>query len=318
MAKAQESVKSSTPASESPQYSTRFIFARLLILQYLTQYVSICIMNIPYTDYQMHIDIIKATELATWLLSRGTSSITTHEIASLLGVPKNQVPQRLAPLKRRGEIVQLAKGLWAPVPPEYLTWGAPPAIDVIDALMRYVSVHYYVGWLSAAELHGASHHAPQVFQVAVSRAIRQRKIGRSNFCFFFRDHIHLATTVNMESKNGAVPVSSRETTMLDIVSDIECIGGIDNAANIIIELCEASAPDFAVINELSSHYPMSAIRRLGFLLEHFTDTSELELLRTISENSNTTVSLLDPQSDNIGSIDKHWRLKINKEVSPDI
>ena len=275
-------------------------------------------MNILATNNQNHIDRVKATELAAWLLSRGISSITTDEIASLLVVPNNQVPQRLAPLKKRSEIVQLTNGLWAPVPPEYLTWGAPPAIDVIDALMRYIRVDYYVGWLSAAELHGASHHAPQVFQVAVSRATRPKRIGRSDFYFFYRDHIHLATTVNMESKNGTVPVSSRETTMLDTVSDIGCVGGIDNAANIIIELCEASAPDFVAINKLSDIYPMSAIRRLGFLMENFTDISELEQLRMISENSNTAISLLDPQSDNTGSIDKHWRLKINKEVSPDI
>ncbi|MDR0221390.1 MAG: type IV toxin-antitoxin system AbiEi family antitoxin, partial [Lachnospiraceae bacterium] len=194
-------------------------------------------MNNTKPGFQQNNERIKAAELARWLLSRGVSSVTTADIAALLAVPMNQVPQRLAPLKKRGEIVLLAHGLWAPVPPEYLTWGAPPAMDVVDALMRHFALDYYVGWLSAAALHGASHHAPQVFQVAVSRAVRAKTIGRSEFRFFQRSHVRLVAIDEMESRNGAVRVSNRETTMLDIASDIGYVGGIDNAANLITEMC---------------------------------------------------------------------------------
>ena len=275
-------------------------------------------MNIAETNHNTQSKRIKATELALWLLSRGISSITTDEIAALLAVPKNQVPQRLMPLKKRGEIVSLARGLWVPVPPEFITWGAPQAFDIIDALMSYLNVDYYVGWLSASVLYGASHHAPQVFQVATSRAIRTKKIGRSVIHFYSRDHIHMVEIVKKESRNGVVLVSSRETTMLDIASDIEYVGGIDNVANLIIELCEASEPDIDVINTLSKHYPVSAVRRLGFLMERFTDVQGLEQLKSNSDMRNTTASLLDPQSVNIGIVDKRWSLKINREVSPDL
>ena len=275
-------------------------------------------MNNIQIDSQTHSSRIKASEFANWLLSRGISSITTDEAAALLGVPKNHVSQRLAPLRKRGEIVLLAYGLWAPVPPEYLTWGAPPAIDIIDALMRHLCLNYYVGWLSAAELLGASHHAPQVFQVAVSRSARAKKIGRSRLLFYHRDHIHIANLIMAESKNGVVPISGKETTLLDIASDISYVGGIDNATNLIIELCEKSNPDIEVISALSLHYPASAVRRLGFLMESFTDIPELERLKTLSDSRGPSVSLLDPQSENTGSINNAWRLKINREVSPDI
>jgi predicted transcriptional regulator of viral defense system len=290
----------------------------VFILQFQIQYDIICIMNDSIFYHSNDTNRIKATELAKWLQSRGVSSITTDEVASLLVIPKNQVPQRLAPLKKRGEIVMLAKGLWAPVPPEYLTWGAPPALDIIDALMRYYKVDYYVGWLSAAELLGASHHAPQVFQVAVSRAIREKQIGRSRILFYHRGHIHNIALVKKEQKSGNVPISSKETTMLDIACDVEHVGGIDNAANLIIELCEASSPDLDVINSLSKFYPASALRRLGFLMERFTDVIDLRQLSKISSVRTTAVSLLDPQSDNTGFVDKVWRLKINREVNPDI
>jgi predicted transcriptional regulator of viral defense system len=215
-------------------------------------------------------------------------------------------------------MVSLASGLWAPVPSEYLTWGAPPAIDIIDSMMRYMKIDYYIGWLSAAALHGASHHAPQAFQVAVSRAIRARSIGRSNLLFYRRDNVGFAATVQSETRSGTVSVSSRETTMLDIAADIGLVGGIDNAANLIIELCESHIPDFDVIDKLSERYPASAVRRLGYLMSRFTDIAEVERLKAACAGRKAAVSLLDPQSANTGNIDKHWRLKINREVDPDV
>jgi len=261
---------------------------------------------------------IKASNLAVWLLSQGISSITTDEIATLLCIPKNQVPQRLASQQKKGTIILLAKGLWAPVPPEYLTWGAPPAIDIIEPIMRHSSTDYYVGWLSAAALYGASHNAPQVFQVAVSRAHRAKIIGRSRFQFYHREHITNVAIKKFESKNGIIPVSSRETTILDIANDIGIVGGIDNVANLIIELCEIT-PDLKVLSNIEKYYPTSAIRRLGFIIEQFATMPELvKLLKTVCEERDTSISLLDPLTKNTGYISKTWGLKINREVNPDV
>lgn len=275
-------------------------------------------MNSAAICNQSQYERVKAPELASWLLSRGISSITTDEAAALLGIPKNQVSQRLAAPKKRREMVLLVNGLWAPVPPEYKTWGAPPAIDIVDALMRHLNTTYYVGWLSAAAYLGASHHAPQIFQVAVSHGRRTRILGRSKLQFYQRDHIHLAATTKIESKNGSVPISNREMTLLDIADGIAFVGGIDNAANLIIELCEASAPNLEELASLAMHYPSSTVRRLGFFMEYFTNIPVPEQLKAISDDRKTSVSLLDPQSAAIGIIDKYWQLKINREVNPDI
>jgi predicted transcriptional regulator of viral defense system len=275
-------------------------------------------MNIYVGSQRNNTNRVKASESVNWLLAHGISSITTHDLASLLGVPKNHVPQRMAALKQRGEIISPAQGLWMPVPPEFMTWGAPPAIDVIDALMRHLNVDYYIGWLSAAELLGASHHAPQVFQVATSRAIRARTAGRSRFQFYHREHISQVSLIHTETKSGMVPVSSRETTLLDIANDIGIVGGIDNAANLVIELCEVSEPDVEVIAALAVHYPVTAARRLGYLMENFTEFSGLAPLKKASARRNTTSSLLDPQLEPGGTINTEWYIKINRQVSPDV
>ena len=261
---------------------------------------------------------IKAAEVSKWLLARGIASITTDELAAFLGVPKSHVPQRMVSLRRKNEIVSLTPGLWIPIPSEYMTWGAPPAIDIIDALMKHLSTDYYIGWLSAAEIHGASHHAPQVFQVAVSRSLRPKTLGRTKLQFFHREHIKRASLTMVESRSGTVPVSDRETTMLDIANDIRIVGGINNSANLIIELCEAGNPDIEAIIEIAAHYPTTAVRRLGFLLELFTNTSGLDKLAKYCMNRKTATSVLDPQAQPSGSISTRWNIKLNREVSPDV
>ncbi len=261
---------------------------------------------------------IKASASSKWLLAHGISAITTADLAALLGIPINHIPQRMAALKSRNEIVTPTQGLWIPVPPEYQTWGAPPAIEIIDAMMSHLKADYYIGWLSAAELLGASHHAPQVFQVATSKAVRTRIVGRSRFLFFIRNHIKHVSLTNIETKSGSVPLSSRETTLLDICSDIGIVGGIDNAANLIIELCELSEIDMDTLITISENYPITTTRRLGFLLEKFTDTSDLSQLHAACEKRNAALSILDPYGCLTGYQDTRWRIKINKEVSPDV
>ena len=264
------------------------------------------------------VEYIKASNVAKWLLARGISSITTDELADILGVSKTHVPQRMMPLRKRGEIISPANGLWIPIPPEYMTWGAPPAIDFVDTLMRHLKTDYYVGWLSASEIHGASHHAPQVFQVATSRSLRSKSVGRSRFKFYHREHIKLVSLIEIESKNGMIPISSKETTLLDIANDISIVGGVDNAANLIIEMCEYGGPDIETLAKLSELYPTTAVRRLGFLMESFTITPRLEKLSELCKRRKTSVSILDPQLPPTGELNTEWNIRINREVSPDV
>ena len=274
-------------------------------------------MNILNTA-EDRIERIHASDMANYLLSHGISSITTNEIAALLGIPANQVPQRMQALKRKGLIVAPAKGLWMPVPPEYMTWEAPPAIDMIDSLMKHLGAKYYVGWLSAATYLGASHHAPQVFQVAVSRSIRNRILGRSDIRFFHRSNIDNISTVLIESRSGMVPISSREATLFDIADGVSIAGGLDNVANLVIELCEAGKPSMSSIIGLSQYYPASSLRRLGWLLENFTDTGDVNLLKEAASNREAAASLLDPLSGRSGILDAGWSLKLNSVVEPDV
>lgn len=259
----------------------------------------------------------KAAELADWALARGISSMTTGDISELLGIPEGQVRTRLHQPRRKGLWVSPASGLWIPVPPEYRTWGAPEGIEIVDTLMRHLGTEYYVGWLSAAAIHGASHHAPQRFQVAASRAIRNRAVGRTSFEFFSRSRIGRTPTIDKETRSGAAKVSSVEATALDIADSPYIAGGLDTSATVLIELADEQTLSIETLVSLSDLFPGAAARRLGWILSTFTDRDDLEELSAHAAAAGTAPSKLDPSQPSSGPIDKSWSLIINTHVAPD-
>jgi len=261
---------------------------------------------------------VKATETASWLLSRGINAATTEDISGLIGVPENQVRQRMASLVKRREMVSPARGLWIPVPFEYRQWGAPEATQFIDFMMRHLNAQYYVGWMTAASFYGASHHAPQVFQVAVSKAVNNRMIGRSDIRFYQRSNVGALPTTRIKTATGAITVSTRAATMLCAANDTDLVAGLDNAANIIMELSETDEPFLDEVSTCAYLFPITALRRLGWILENYTDTKGLDKIQEISQQSPVRLSKLSMYHSYSNHVDEKWSLNINVEVEPDV
>ena len=260
---------------------------------------------------------VRAPASADWLLSRGTSAMTVLELADLLDVPEDHVRRRLHAPASRGEWVQPVRGLWVPVPPEYRTWGAPPGIELIDAMMRHLGTRYYVGWLSAAAIHGASHQAPQVFQVAVDRMVRDRTVGRTRFRFVQRPSAMDLPTIERPTRSGTARVSTSEVTALDVATDPDLAGGIDNSATVIIELADDDAFDVATLASLAARFPAASGRRVGYMLEHLTDHDGLVPLHAAVADRSSSPSRLDPTRPAAGPVDERWNLYLNRDLEPE-
>lgn len=253
---------------------------------------------------------VRPADLADWLLGHGRSAVTTAEAASLLGVNVGDVRGRLQ--RHRDEFVSPVRGLWIPIPPEYREWGAPEGIEIIDLLMRHLRVDYYVGWLSAAALYGAGHHAPQVFQVAVARDVRDREVGRTAFTFLTRSAVGVLPRQHRPTRSGTALVSTPEVTALDLAADVAAGGGIDNVATVLLGLVEEGL-DLSAVASLADRFPAAAIRRLGWVLENLSDR-EADELHDVAVSRAPTPAVLDPASDGRGSTDRRWLLRINATV----
>lgn len=262
-------------------------------------------------------ETIRAPYAANWALSRGISSLNSAELARILDVAPDQVRRRLHAPAQRGEWVSPMRGLWLPVPPEYRAWGAPPGIEIIDPMMTHLHLNYYVGWLSAAAIHGVAHQAPQTFQVATSRSIHARTVGRTRFEFLTRTGLSTMTTLPYPTRSGTARISSVNGTILDVATDITVSGGIDNAATLIIELAEHHDFNVEGLAKLASHFPATTARRIGWMLERFTGRDDLDALHGRSRHP-LSPSRLDPTQTATGPVDQRWNLYLNREVQPDV
>lgn len=256
---------------------------------------------------------VRAPDLADWALSRGRRSFSTAELARLMGVPIDQVRRRLAAPRHRNEWISPTRGLWVPVPPEYRLWGAPPAIEFIDPLMKHLDIDYYVGWLNAAALYGASHQAVQVFQVATAAPVRDRDLGRNVMRFYVRSHTAAAPTRQYATPTGYAAVSSLPVTALDVANDIVIAGGMSNAATIIVELADHDDFDLEEIARLSRIYPASAGRRIGWILANYVDGMDLGPLAAEVRDAVLTPSRLNPTREASGPVDPTWKLYLNDD-----
>lgn len=259
----------------------------------------------------------KASMLADWALARGLTHLTAGEVATALSVPEEQVRIRLRVPAQRGEWVSPMHGLWIPVPPEFRAWGAPPGIEIVAAMMAHADARYYVGWLAAAELHGAAHQAPQVFQVATSRRLRWRRVGRTRFEFFTRSAVERVPVESRSTRTGVVRVSTLHTTLLDVATDVRAAAGMNNAATVVVELAEQAGFNAGTLVEVAREYPAATLQRIGWLLGRFGDT-DLGPIEEAIRNRRAGQARLDPTRPLVGPLDDRWNVRLNTTVEPDL
>ncbi len=253
------------------------------------------------------------------LLAHGQVALSTPEAAQLLGVPADQVRVRMHPLLRTGRAFSPARGFWVAVPPEYRSWGVIPGVQFIDPMMTHLRRDYYVGWLSAAELHGAAHQRPQVLQVAVDRHLSDRDISRVRLRFIERAHLADVPRVRRNVPTGQIWVSTPEATVLDLAADPARGGGISNVATVLMELAEDKRLDADRLAEAAERYQLAAVRRLGFLLDSVDEPALAEALHDHTEQRRRfPPDALAPGNDGDGDVDGRWRLRINTAVEPDL
>jgi predicted transcriptional regulator of viral defense system len=168
-------------------------------------------------------------------------------------------------LKTKGRIVCPRRGFFVIVPLEYGSAGSPPASWFIDALMSYLGQPYYVGLLSAAELHGAAHHRPQVFQVLTDMPTRPVQAARVRIEFHRSQNIHEAQVERVKTETGSMRVSTPEETAIDLVRYPAACGHLDNVVTVLIELAERIHPE--ALAQVARRARRPDAQRLGYLLE---------------------------------------------------
>lgn len=251
--------------------------------------------------------------------SKGRFAFTLDDLRD--SFPNNSdkaILQSLHRLKFKNKIVQVRKGFYTLLPPEYFHQGIIPTNLFIDDMMKAAEKDYYIGITSAAAIYGASHQQTmETFVITKKPALRSIKNNKVKINFLVKNGWE-SEDINQEKTDaGYIQVSSPELTALDLLYYVEKIG-IDRIVTILGELCEIAKP--AKLFKTAKRYnQFAAIQRLGFLLENELYTEDLaQAIYPLIENKKGANIPLFPGKNKEGEIDRKWRIIKNVTIESDL
>ncbi len=260
---------------------------------------------------------MNAVELITDLAAHGRYCFTTPEARLRLERAPAAVRAALRRLRKKGEIAVPHRGFHVIVPPEYRVLGCLPPEQFVPQLMKHLGLDYYVGLLSAAQLHGAAHHQPQQFQVITAGNRPPLRCGRVEAAFVARHNLGEMPRTALNTRLGTLAVSSPEATAVDLVGHPGHSGGLDHVATVLAELAESLDP--AELARVAAHTsPTPWAQRLGYLLDHLGARELTGPLARHVAGAATHATPLDPRLLMRGvSRDRRWRVAVNVAVEPE-
>ncbi len=273
----------------------------------------------------MHTKRSAFSSYLTERLSEGRVVFTASEAQAELGIGPGALLDAAERQQRRKHLIRPRRGFYVIVPPQFLGWGAPPPSWYIDAMMAHSQRPYYVGLLTAAELHGASHQAVMEFQVITDRQLGPIRAGRSNIVFRYRKTME-AVADGIEKRDtdtGHMNIAGPELTALDLVRYPRGAGGLDHIATALVDL--GPQIDATSLTALSGAFERSVGQRLGHLLERLGYGECTDGLHdALSRRKGMFWVELDPLegagqdfSPAVVERDERWRVKVRLPPEPD-
>jgi predicted transcriptional regulator of viral defense system len=257
---------------------------------------------------------------AASLLAAGRSVFSQKEAERELGISHGALLDAAERLQSRHQLFSPRRGFYVIVPPQYLSWGAPPPSWYIDDLMRHEKRPYYVGLLKAAELHGATHQAVMEFQVVTDKQLPRIRAGRSIIAFYYRKEMAAVVDGIKDTKTdtGSMKISSVELTALDLLRYQRAAGGIDNIVTVLNDLASGIDPEKLATLSRTTERPV--VQRLGHLLTRLGHADRTHAMFDILSQSGTiTWTELSPKeaadpalSSQVNERDERWRVVIRR------
>ena len=256
---------------------------------------------------------LRARDVTVEFAAAGRYHFSTSDMRSALGISAAATRMALSRLAKKGAIASPARGFYVILPPEYRRLGCLPADQFVPALMEHLRQPYYAALLSAAQYHGAAHHRPQAFQVALTGHRRPIACGAVLVSFIVRKRIAETAVQSFNTPRGTIRVSSAEATALDLVGYEKRAGGLDQVATVLSELAGRIDPELLAM--AARTVPVPWAQRLGFLLELIGAADKTAPLKAHVQRQARSIAPLLPSGPRDGARrSADWRLHINAEA----
>lgn len=259
--------------------------------------------------------------LKTWLDALGAQgrwSFTKKEALAALGTSPAAVKLALMRQTKAGVLARPKSGFYLFVDPAHRSLGCLPPEWFIADLMAYERLPYYVGGLSAAAIHGASHQAAQEMQVVVPKdrtGMRPIVCGKVRIRLMRHSGFAASRLSDHKTPAGYFKVSDPESTACDLVYFNKSTGGLDHVAGVLRDLAEVM--DAKKLKQvIKAHGDDLTARRLGYLLQHL---GKKPLADACKPKEAGPIRLLESsvKAAKGDKLDATWNLVINHRLDPD-
>ena len=255
--------------------------------------------------------------------ANGRISFTTKEAIAALEISDNALRCAVYKLKKEGDLISPAQGLYVIVPPEHQAMGCIPAEELIPILMKYWNIPYYVCLLSAADFHGASHQKPQVLQVMLEKQMKPLTLGKLKIEFIYKKSLKDLPLVSKTVPTGYLHISSPELTAMDLLIYSHRSGGLNPIATVLSELSEAIDTK-ALVRLMQQSSEKTWVQRLGLILENIDTLDELhknkliQVIKHYLDQAHPMPILLVPSlPKNRGMLNSKWGIFENTTIESD-
>ena len=271
-------------------------------------------------------DKVKANQrLESWVdehLSKGRYGFSLDALREKFSEQtETAIKFALKRLSDKGKIVSIYKGYYLMIPPQYASRGMLPPAVFMDAFMKNLNRPYYVALLNAAAFHGASHQQSQEFFVMTYFPVLRptsRKGIKVNYISI--KEIPKSLIEQRKTEAGYLNISNPVLTATDIIQFEKRVGGLNRAATVLNELSDGiRTEDFNV--EIIEHVPVTALQRLGYLLENVCNNKSLaDALFNVMQNHHKALFRIPLKvSGKVRgfSSENRWKVVLNTEIEID-
>lgn len=270
--------------------------------------------------------IEKNTSLSNYidfLQKGGTYFIQKRETAGQLGTSYSRIHVEFSRLVARKRIFRIQKDFYGIIPLEYQDNGATPPDWFIDPVMSSIYAKYYVGLLSAASIHGATHQQPMNFQVITDKThIRDIHIKKMTISFYKKKSFPTIGLTKIKTTTGYMFISEPELTLYDLIKYPKAAGHLNNIATVFDELGDLiKANKLKDLAESTASDKRDTVywQRIGYLLDQLGfENKTIELYDHIKQ-INPDFGYLSPMDKkNSHERSDKWRLYINTTFETDL
>ncbi len=248
------------------------------------------------------------------LQAQGRYTFLRSEAQAESGLSPEAVKKALQRSVARGRVAKVKNYFYVIVPLEYRAAGAPPPAWFIDGLMLAMGRPYYVGLLSAAGIHGASHQQPQEFQVMTDRPVRPLCVGRSTIRFFTNNRVTHIAVQSVTTPTGTMRVSTPEATAVDVVRFARAVGPPERVADVLRELAPLLDP-MRLRRAGQAGAILPTLQRLGYLLERVRARRQARSLHAwIATRDPGLVPLRPGRNGPTTNEDRRWHVLVGEPV----